>query len=293
MVRARYLLDVLVSELAVYAIHKRPHLPRIDEQRLAATVTKLRALGVGRTSVALVPRDEPQAHRYLRRVEELTRQCDHTIDQVRLDDRLPYLSLARLARRHAAIREYESGHPGRRQVVDEVLHPREVCVARRRHAVLPTLIVAQKLATPVAVVEVRVRQYVVSLQVRVLIVVEAVAVCDLAGDPADRQVHVAQPPRRVVRLLPVDRDRIRVSVVLLDELLALDEHAARSAAGVKDAPAVRSEHLHEETHYVRRRVELSALLPLRARELREKVLIHAPEYVLRATLGIAQADPRY
>ena len=39
-----------------------------------------------------------------------------------------------------------------------------------------------------------------------LIVVEGVAVGDLSVDAPDHQVHFRQPPSRVVRLLPVDRD---------------------------------------------------------------------------------------
>jgi hypothetical protein len=50
--------------------------------------------------------------------------------------------------------------------------------------------------------------------------------------------------------------------VLLDELLALDEHAARTAAGVEDAPLIRSEHLDENANDRARGVELAALLAL-------------------------------
>jgi hypothetical protein len=76
----------------------------------------------------------------------------------------------------------------------------------------------------------------------------------------------------------------------LDELLALHEHAARAAARVVDATPVRREHLDEHADDVRRCVELSALLALGARELREEVLVDPPEHVLRAVGRRAEAD---
>ena len=39
-----------------------------------------------------------------------------------------------------------------------------------------------------------------------VVVVEAIAVGDLPPDPSYGQVHLREPPRRVVRLLAVDRD---------------------------------------------------------------------------------------
>jgi hypothetical protein len=73
--------------------------------------------------------------------------------------------------------------PGGREVVDEVLHPGEVGVARRRHAVLPAHVVVQQLAAPVAVVEGRVGEHVVGLEVGVAVVVEGVAVRRSASMP--------------------------------------------------------------------------------------------------------------
>ena len=121
----------------------------------------------------------------LGRVEELAGQGDHAVDQVRLNDRLADLALARLVRRHRAVGEDETGDPGRCQVVDEVLDPGEVRVARRRHAVGPALVVLEQFAPPVAVVEGGVGQHVVGFQVGVLVAVERVAMGDLAVDAPD------------------------------------------------------------------------------------------------------------
>ena len=148
----------------------------------------------------------------------------------------------------------------------------------------------QQLAAPVAVVERRVGQHVVGLEVGVLVVVEGVAVGDLRVDAADGEVHLRQPPGGVVGLLAVDRDVAELAAVGLDELLALHEHAARAAARVVDAALVGREHLDQHAHDAARRVELAAALALGAGELREEVLVDAAEHVLGAVGRVAQAD---
>lgn len=49
------------------------------------------------------------------------------------------------------------------------------------------------------------------------------------------EVHLAQPPRGVVRLLAVDGDFAQTATVCFDEFLELQEHAARPAAEIVDA----------------------------------------------------------
>ena len=55
--------------------------------------------------------------------------------------------------RHRAVGEHEAGGTVGRQVMDDVLHPREVGVALRRDAVAPALVVREPLAAPVGDVE--------------------------------------------------------------------------------------------------------------------------------------------
>ena len=81
------------------------------------------------------------------------------------------------------------------------------------------------------------------------VVVEGVGVvrAEVGLDAADGEVHLAQPPGRVVRLLPVDGDvadacRRGASTNFSD----LHEHAARAAAGVVDAALVRLDHLDQQ-----------------------------------------------
>ena len=162
-----------------------------------------------------------------------------------------------------------------------MLDPGEVGVAGRRLAVDPALVALQELAPPVAVVEGRIGEDVVGLEVGVAVVVEGVAVGDLGVDAADREVHLGEAPGRVVGLLAVDADVAELAGVGLDELLAADEHAARAAARVVHAALVWGEHLDEDPDDVRRRVELAALLALGARELGEEVLVDTAEGVLR------------
>ena len=103
--------------------------------------------------------------------------------------------------------------------MDDVLHPGEVGVTRGRDAVGPALVFAQQVAAPVADVERGVREDEVCLEVGMAVGMEAVAVGDLAVDAADRQIHLRQPPRRVVRLLAVDADVAEPTAVRRDELL--------------------------------------------------------------------------
>ena len=71
----------------------------------------------------------------------------------------------------------------------------------------------------------------------------------LPVDAADGQVHLAETPGGGVGLLAVDGDVGAVAAVLLDELLGLDEHAARTAAGIVDAALVGLDHLHQQADH--------------------------------------------
>ena len=77
-----------------------------------------------------------RGRRYLRAVEELARQRQHAVHEVGLGDGLANLALAGLVGGHAAIGKDEAGHAVGREVVDEMLHPSEVGVARRWRAIL-------------------------------------------------------------------------------------------------------------------------------------------------------------
>ena len=78
--------------------------------------------------------------------------------------------------------------------------------------------------------------------------------------------------------------------MFLYEFLALHKHAAGTARRVIDATFVGGEHFDQHADNTAGRVELAAVLTLRAGELRQEILIHAPEDVLGSVFGVAQAD---
>jgi len=137
-----------------------------------------------------------------------------------------------------------------------------------------------------AVVEGRIGEHVVGLEVGVPVVVEGVAVGDLRVDTSDGEVHLCQPPGGVVRLLPVDGDVADLAAVGLDELLAGHEHAAGAAAGIVDPTLVRRERLDQNPDHPGRRVELPALLALGAGKHGEEVLVDPAQNVPGAVGGL-------
>ena len=127
-----------------------------------------------------------------------------------------------------------------------MLDPGVVGVVGRRDAVLPARVL--DVARPVLDVEWRVRHHEVHLDIGVLVAGEGVAPAGaetLVLDAVDGEVHLRQPPGLLDRLLAEDRDVLGVAVVLVDELLGLDEHAARPAARVVDPAVVRLQHLDD------------------------------------------------
>ena len=181
--------------------------------------------------------------------------------------------------------------------MDDVLHPGEVGVALGWGAEAPALVVGEPLAAPVGDVEGRVGEDEVGPEVGVAVVVEAVAVGDLPLDAADGEVHLRDPPGRVVRLLAPDRDvAARLAAVAVaagvgvDERDRLHEHAGRAAAGVVDPAAIGLQHLDQQLDDAAGGVELAALLALGARELRQEILVDAAEHVLGAGVLVAHHD---
>ena len=113
---------------------------------------------------------------------------------------------------------------------------------------------------------------------------------DVGVDAAHGEVHLAQPPGGVVRLLAIDGDVADAPAVLLHEAFGLHEHAAGAAARVVDAALVRREHLDQQPDDAAGRVELAALLPLGAGKLRKEVLVNPAKDVLGPVLLVPEAD---
>ena len=106
-----------------------------------------------------------------------------------------------------------------------------------------------------------------------LVVEERVRVVAQVGlDAADGEVHRGKLPGGGVRLLAEHGDVVAdASAVLLDELRALDEHAARAAAWVIHAAVEGLQDLDERPDDAARGVELAGQLALLLGELAEAV----------------------
>jgi hypothetical protein len=87
----------------------------------------------------------------------------------------------------------------------------------------------QSFPAPIAVVERRIGENVVSFQVFVLIVAKTVVVMlsKMGFDPPNREIYLRQFPRRRVRLLTTNGDVAKSPAVIFDELIRLHEHPAR------------------------------------------------------------------
>jgi len=106
----------------VHEIARAKYCCRICQMQVLTAPDPTRALPkalLGSNWLAVLPvaREEPQARGDLRRVKELTRQRHHAVHEVRLDEVLANLALARLVGRHRAVGEHEAGDASGRQVV--------------------------------------------------------------------------------------------------------------------------------------------------------------------------------
>ena len=173
-----------------------------------------------------------------------------------------------------------------------MLHPGEIGVAARGHAVNPALILRQQIAAPVADVEGWIGQDIVRFQIGVQIVVEGVrgVGADIALDAADGQVHLEQLPGRGVRFLAVDGDIAQPPLVIFDEALRLHEHASRAAAGIVNSAPFRLQHLHQQGDDRLRRVKFAPFLALGAGELAQEIFVNPAQDVPRPAGRIPQAD---
>ena len=93
-------------------------------------------------------------------------------------------------------------------MVNEVLDPGVVGIPGWRDAVLPAFVFSERFAAPVAVVEWRIGKDIISLEVRVQILVEAVGMFlpEIVLDLTDGKVHLGETPGGVVGFLTKDAD---------------------------------------------------------------------------------------
>ena len=94
--------------------------------------------------------------------------------------------------------------PAWRQMMNHVLYPGEIGVARRWHAVSPSLVFPKPFAAPFRDVEGWIGENKIGFQVRVAVVTEGVAVLDLPLYTSDSEIHLRESPGRVIGFLPVN-----------------------------------------------------------------------------------------
>lgn len=145
-----------------------------------------------------------------------------------------------------------------------MLHPSEVCVARGRHAVLPTYVFLQRFAAPVLKIEGWVCQYKIELFILVLVGTEGVGVvAQVSLDAANTEVHLCELPRGRVTFLAKDGDVLyHVAAMVLDEGGGLHEHASATTAGVVHTTVERLEDFHQRAHDARRCIEFTGVFAL-------------------------------
>jgi len=117
---------------------------------------------------------------------------------------------------------------------------------------------------------------------RVLAVaVDLAAVADVAFEAVHGEVHAAEARGFVGLLDGADGEfRRRVLLVFGHEVGGGDEHAARTASGVEDAPEVGLDDFGEEADDAGRGVELAAFVVFGAGDLAEEVFADAAERVV-------------
>src|SRR6266568_5929141 len=101
-----------------------------------------------------------------------------------------------------------------------MLNPGKVGVACRRYAIFPANVVAQAVATPIAVIERRIGEDEVGFEVFVQVILEGVCVVgtQVSFDASNSQIHLSQAPRRRVCLLSKNGEVAEADSVYLDEL---------------------------------------------------------------------------
>ena len=254
------------------------HFPRVNEKGLAG--------------LSFSFCNEPQGDGDGDAVEELGRHGDDAFDEIVFDDFLPDFPFAPGLGGERAVCQDEPDFPGLFQMVDHVLNPREVGVAFRRDAVGPPRVIQQFLPAPRMVIEGRIGENEIGLEIRVQIVCEGVRVmrAEIGLDAADSHIDLRHFPRVGIGFLSVDGDDAAPSAVRFDEFLALDEHAAGAAAAVVDfAIFKRFENGDECLDDTRRRIKFAAAHTFFRGELGDAVFVGPAQQVF-AGGGVAHVD---
>ena len=173
-----------------------------------------------------------------------------------------------------------------------MLNPSKVGIASGRNAIFPTNIFFKAFSTPVAIIERWIGQDEVSFQILVRVVVERAFAFpgDVRFNPSNREIHFAETPSGLVRLLAVDAQVGSAAAMHFGKFFGLHEHAAGAATRVINATLVGLDHFHQQLHYRLSGIKLAALFALRGREQAEKIFVDAAENILGTALFVAETD---
>ena len=171
-------------------------------------------------------------------------------------------------------------------MINHVLKPCKVCVACRRHTILPANIIFELLCAPVRQVERGIRHDIVCPHGRVLVVKECIRriLAKVGFNATDGKVHLCQLPCGRVGILTINRDIVDISAMVLYKFCRLNKHTAAAAARVIHSSLKRLQHFYQCPHNAGRRKELAASLAFLFCKHRQAVFISASQNVLLAAV---------
>src|SRR6266545_5281656 len=245
----------------------------------------------------LGPVEVPELARDGARVKEVGANGDHHVHIAGLDDLAAYLLLAVPGTRSLG-GHHEAAAPLVAQITPEVGDPEVVAVADLLLLVYSWQAEGQARVAldPFGVHEVyverRIRHHEVALAGEaVLVLIIGDGLRDLAFQAVHREVHLGDADGVSVLLLSVEDDLLRsVAAFVLDEVAALDEHAARAACRVEDGAVVGFDDVDDGLHDRGRREELAVVVRLLDRELGEEILVDASEDVAGSLLDLLAVE---
>src|SRR3990172_5779024 len=112
--------------------------------------------------------------------------------------------------------------------MNEMLHPRKVCISSGRNSEFPSYVIPQEFPFPVAVIKRRIRKDKIRFQLLMCVIQETsfVVPLDIRINTPNGKVHLAQAPGGLVGFLSINSDISYSSFVSFYEFLTLHEHPA-------------------------------------------------------------------
>lgn len=287
--------NLLLRKLDVLLFERLAPLAEVDKQHLIFALPVFNQFAVLLNGAGLaVAGQNPQGDADVGGIEHIARQNHDGLDQMVFQQLTADIQLRTVAAQRA-VGQQESGHAVCREFRDDIQNPTVIGIARGRHVIpLPARVLGQLvIGPPVFLVERRVGHDEIGLQILVLVVVERIGrlLAQITGNATDGEVHLRQFVGRIGVLLAIDGDIFPVAVVRLDELHALHEHTARTAARVVYLSTVGLDHFSNQIHDGLGRIVFAFSLAFGNSELAQKIFVDAANQVVLLVLeGINLAN---